>query len=167
MPLVGTATPGPEPQPKADAVIDPNATVVVLNGTSTPNLAESVSGLITDRQWGQIVYSGSASETDVELSAVFYMDPADEAAAEALATKLGGISSYQTDRYVDYGVRLVVLIGANYAGPGLEGDEDQTGGAASPEQDAAVDPETGYAIDPETGKLVDPETGQLIDRATQ
>lgn len=166
-PSAGTGTPQ-APQPE----LDPEATVAVLNGTATPNLATAVDQLITSEEWGQIRFSGSAAESDVAISAVFYADPADEAAAAGLAAKLGGISTYITEDYAAYEVQLVVLIGADYQGPGLEEAQALTDAASeTPSADAetdapAIDPATGYEIDPATGWPVDPATGWPIDPAT-
>lgn len=102
------------------AKLDPEATVAVLNGSQTANLAASLDKIITDEQWGQILFSGSAASQDVQISAVFYSDEADAEAAEGLAAKLGGLSTYTTQDYAEYGAKLVVLLGSDYAGPGLE-----------------------------------------------
>lgn len=148
-----------------DAVLDPTATVAVLNGTEIPNLAAALDQLITQQQWGTILFSGSAAASDVQISAVFYSDPADESAAAGLAAELGGISTYQTEEYQQYGARLIVLLGADYAGPGLDEAQALTGGSA-PAEEVQIDPETGYQIDPTTGQLIDPATGWLIDPDT-
>lgn len=140
-----------------EAILDPAATVAVLNGTPTPNLAAAVDQIITEQQWGTILFSGSAAASDVQISAVFYSDEADASAAAGLAAKLGGISTYPADSYQEYGARLIVLLGADYAGPGLA--EVQSPAPEEPQ----VDPETGYQIDPESGRLIDPATGWLID----
>lgn len=121
--------------------LDPEATVAVLNGSETPNLAAALDKLITDEQWGQILFSGSAASQDVKISAVFYSDEADAEAAAGLAAKLGGLSTYTTQEYADYGAQLIVLLGSDYGGPGLEeaaalpasGD---TSGVATPEGEA-------------------------------
>lgn len=112
-----TAAPQPaQTQPE----LDPTATVVVLNGTTTPNLAAGVDEVITRNGWGQIMFSDNAVSSDVEISAVFYASEADEAAALGLAAELGGVSIYESQNYTEYGARLVVLLGADYAGPGAE-----------------------------------------------
>lgn len=105
---------------KPEAKLDPAATVAVLNGSETPNLAASLDKIITDEEWGQILFSGAAASQDVKISAVFYADAADADAAAGLAAKLGGLSTYTTQDYVEYGTKLVVLLGSDYAGPGLE-----------------------------------------------
>lgn len=108
-------------EPQVAPALDPAAPVVVLNGTSMPGFGAVVDGIITQNQWGQILFSGDAAASDVEISAVFYSAPEDEAAALGLAKELGGVSIYQNDEYAqEYGARLVVLLGADYAGPGSE-----------------------------------------------
>ena len=123
-----TATPGAtgSATPKATAELDPTATIAILNGTEIQNLAAAVDETIGQEQWGTIVFSGSAAESNVEISAVFYMDDADLPAAEGLAAKLGGISTYKTEDYTDYQARLVVLLGADYQGPGIDRAEQLT-----------------------------------------
>ena len=111
----------PPPPPAVDPVLDPTAEVVVLNGTTMPGFAAIVDSLITQNQWGSILFSGDADATDVEISAVFYGSVADEATALGLAQELGGISVYQSHDYLQqYGARLVVLLGADYGGPGSD-----------------------------------------------
>lgn len=121
----GTSDPMPNaPQQTQDdrvtPELDPTATVAVLNGTPTPNLAAGVDQVITANGWGQITFSGDAASREVQISAVFYLAAEDETAAAGLAAELGGVSTYQSSDYADYGVRLVVLLGADYAGPGEE-----------------------------------------------
>lgn len=110
-------TPAPK---RTEPKLDPQATVAVLNGSSTVNLAAALDTIITEEQWGKILFSGSAISQDVEISAVFYSDEADAEAATGLAAKLGGLSTYTTSEYDEYGAQLVVLLGSDYAGPGLE-----------------------------------------------
>lgn len=120
--------------------LDPTASVAVLNGTPTPNLAAGVDQVITSNGWGVIAFSDDAVSRDVQISAVFYAVPEDEAAAAGLAAQLGGVSTYQSDGYGEYGVRLVVLLGADYGGPGKDeaaaitatlGSEPDAGGASA------------------------------------
>lgn len=165
LPIVGSPEATSAPATKVPAELDPTATVAVLNGSPTNNLAAALDTIITQEQWGQILFSGSAATSDVQISAVFYMDPADEAAAAGLAAKLGGISTYVTQDYASYQARLVVLLGADYAGPGIAEADALTAGTTATEE-PATDPETGYTIDPATGQLIDPATGFLIDPAS-
>jgi hypothetical protein len=102
------------------AELNPDAAVVVLNGTPMVGFGAVVDGLITSNGWGTILFSGDAASDAVEISAVFYSAEEDEAAALALANELGGVSIYQSSDYDEYGAQLVVLIGSDYAGPGSD-----------------------------------------------
>lgn len=109
--------------PNVQAQLDPDATVVVLDGTPTSgDLALRLASIITETNLGKVFFAGPSASADVEISAVFFSDPADEAAAKGLANELGGISSYQTDDYQEYDARLIVLLGTDYGGPGLEAE---------------------------------------------
>lgn len=112
---------GPAAAPaQVQGEIDPTATIAILNGTETPNLQAGLEQIVTENAWGQIAFAEYAAARDVQISAVFYSAPEDEAAAAGLAQELGGVSYYQSNDYDDYGVRLVVLLGADYAGPGFD-----------------------------------------------
>lgn len=106
-------------------VLDPDATVVLLDGT-TPDgdIAVALDPVITEQAWGTVVSAGPATSSDIEISGVFYSNPADEASALGLAEKLGGLSAYQNTDYEGYGAQLVVLIGFDYAGPGADATRD-------------------------------------------
>lgn len=106
--------------PAVTPVLDPTASIVVFNGTPMDNFEAIVDSVITQNGWGQILFSSPAASSDVQISAVFYSDPADEPAALALAKELGGVSIFQTSDYDEYGARLIVLLGADYAGPGSD-----------------------------------------------
>ncbi|WP_336659034.1 LytR C-terminal domain-containing protein [Leucobacter sp. USHLN153] len=172
----------PSKPAEAEAKLDPDATVAVLNGTTTKYLAAAVDSIITKEEWGTIGFSGSAESSDVAISAVFYNDEDDAAAAAGLAEKLGGVSTYTSADYEQYDVQLVVLLGADYTGPGLdeaaklaaeEGDSasDESAQAeadadASGEAQREVNPDTGREINPDTGRDIDPDTGWDVDAAT-
>lgn len=107
--------------PQVAAELDPEATVVLLDGTSTDgDLALRLAPIITSENLGVIVAATPAASADVTISAVFYADSADEAAALGLAQELGGISTYTSTDYSEYGAQLVVLLGSDYAGPGKD-----------------------------------------------
>ncbi len=115
-----TREPVEEPA-QVQAELDPEATVVLLDGTSADGeLALRLAPIITDQQLGVILAAAPAASSDVTISAVFYADPTDEAAAHGLANELGGISTYPSTDYTEYGARLVVLLGTDYAGPGKD-----------------------------------------------
>lgn len=183
LPLTGRPSGGGSVTQTPDAVLNPDATVAVLNGTETQNLAAALDGIITESKWGKIIFSGSASASDVKISAVFYSDPAQASAAAGLAAKLGGLSTYTTEDYASYNADLIVLIGADYAGPGLdeakamteqdakntdaEGEPSGADGENSdPETTPEIDPVTGWEIDPASGFPINPDTGLPQDPAT-
>lgn len=103
----------------AKASVDPATTVVVLNGTDVEGLAFVVDEAINTEGWGTTLFAGNADERDVQISAIFYADPADEGLARGLGEQLGGISYYENPNYATYGNQLTVLLGADYNGPGL------------------------------------------------
>lgn len=107
------------PSEEVEPELDPTATIAVLNGTRTPSLASGLDEVITSNGWGQIMFAGLAGSDDVQISAIFYQDEADKAAAEGLAELLGGMSTYASSDYESLGVRLIVLLGADYGGPGF------------------------------------------------
>lgn len=123
------APPGGGAPPSDTAQLDPTATVAVLNGTASESLAAELDRVITGRELGEVRYAGNAEQRDIAISAVFYEAEEDAAAAAGLAAQLGGLSTYQTENYSGYGVRLVVLLGGDYAGPGATGAAEA--GAAS------------------------------------
>lgn len=108
------------PVEQVQAEVDPEATVAVLNGTTEEGLQDAVAEAIAEGEWGTIGFTDIAATDDVAISAVFFATEADEPAALGLAKQLGGVSTYQSDDYAKYGVQLVVLLGADYAGPGVE-----------------------------------------------
>lgn len=176
LPLTPSAGSSGSASPTVAAELDPEATIAILNGTPTENLAAALDAIVTAEQWGKIQFSGSAETTDVTISAVFYSSPDDAAAAAGLAEKLGGVSTYTSTDYEAYGVRLVVLLGADYRGPGLEEAAEITEGTADNATDGGADgdgvpepetnPETGLQINPTTGLDIDPATGWDIDPVT-
>ena len=121
---------------QVQGALDPEATVAILNGTATPNLQAGLEEVITENDWGQIAFSQYAASRDVQISAVFYGAPEDQAAAAGLAKELGGVSYYESPNYAEYGVRLVVLLGADYAGPGFDQAADITARLDSPDEPA-------------------------------
>ena len=126
-------------QTAATAKLDPNASVAVINGTAIDELAGGVDSVITKQKWGKVGFSGDAEKRDVKISAIFYSADADRAAAEGLAQKLGGLSSYKSSSYDSYQVKLVVLLGADYAGPGKdEAAKIVSGQSTAPDRSATT-----------------------------
>lgn len=112
--------PTPVPKPEVVAALDPAAPLAVLNGTSTPGFGFVVDSVITENQWGNILFTIDAEADDVETTTVYYVSVADKAAALGLAEQLGGAQVQLAREYSVYGARLVVVLGADYAGPGSE-----------------------------------------------
>ena len=107
--------------PPTQGKLDPTATVVVLDGTQNQDLGLNVDQTITAEGWGEIIFSAPASANDVAESYVYYGIPNDEATAIGLAEKLGGLPVMLTDEFTDLGARLIVVLGADYDGPGIDG----------------------------------------------
>ncbi|MBP1327095.1 hypothetical protein JOF28_002327 [Leucobacter exalbidus] len=149
---------------KTEPELDPNATVAVINGSEIQNLAAALDKIIVDEEWGQILFSGSAATTDVAISAVFYSDPADAEAAAGLAAKLGGLSTYTTEDYKEYGAQLVVLLGADYAGPGHDEAAALTAaGEGAKESSSPEAPEEGVEPNPAGEADADSEPQQAAE----
>lgn len=100
--------------------LDPHATVAVLNGTSTSGLQDTVAHAIKKGKWGKIAFADVAATNDVKTSAVFYGTKADRPVALGLAKQLGGLPIAKSSDYEQYDVRLVVVLGADYDGPGAD-----------------------------------------------
>lgn len=108
-------------EPKAvEGKLDPDATVVVFDGTEAQTVGSVVDQTIIEKKWGQVVFSTPAAEHDIAKSTVYYAEDADESAARGLAEKLGGLPIEQTSEFSDYEARLFLVIGADYAGPGSD-----------------------------------------------
>ncbi len=108
--------------PKVKPAINAEATVAVLDGTTAEGtLAQAVATKVTEEKWGTIILAVPAATSNVEISAVFYSDAENHAAALGLAEKLGGASTYLNKDYADNDADLVVLLGSDYGGPGKPG----------------------------------------------
>lgn len=101
--------------------LEPEATVAILEGTANDGqLAAAVDTAIRTEKLGTVTAAMPANTNDIKISAVFYTDPADEAAAIGLGKELGGIAAYRNEAYAEYESQLVVLLGADYKGPGAD-----------------------------------------------
>lgn len=97
------------------ATVDPKATVVVLNATTTSGLAASAAKTAKDGGW-TVESTANADSTDVKLSTVYYSEKAQLGAALGLAKSLGiGRAPVKTDRFDVQGqTRLTVVLGADF-----------------------------------------------------
>lgn len=127
-------------------VLDPAAEVVVLNGTEIDDLSFYVDDEITDNEWGTVVFSGDADESDTTISAVFYGSEEHAAAATALAQQLGGMTAYLNPDYMTLGGDLTILLGSDYRGPGYDAAINQE----HPRKTESVSLSPGYTTDDES-----------------
>lgn len=104
-------------QQAAEQTINPNATVSVLNAAGVSGLAASVGNTIGANNYGVVQLVTNAPERSA-TSKVVYVDQADSEAAQALASELGTEAVFDAVNYAAYNSQLVVVLGADYSGPG-------------------------------------------------
>ncbi|MBC9936654.1 MULTISPECIES: LytR C-terminal domain-containing protein [unclassified Leucobacter] len=120
--------------------IDPAATIAILNGSPADGLEDNVDQAIRTGALGDVIFAGVADQRDVTISAIFYVDPKDEAFAKGLGEQLGGASYYLQPDYASYGARLIVLLGSDYRGPGAVEMPSDTPAAPAEETPAEEQP---------------------------
>lgn len=108
------------PQPKETGVVDTTYSVMVLNATTTPNLAVTTRDTIVNAGWpATAVVAGDANAQDFATTTIYYVADADRPAALGLAEVLGGVPVAQSDVYaggvVEGGKQLTVVIGLDRA----------------------------------------------------
>jgi len=98
------------------ATVDPAASVVVLNATTTTGLAANAAATAKADGW-KVASTANADSTDVKVSTVYYGEKSQLGAALGLAKSLGiGKAPVQTDRFDVQGrPRLTVVLGADFA----------------------------------------------------
>lgn len=100
----------------AAPVLDPTLSITVLNGTATAGLANVAGDALVEQGWeGAAQGVGSranAEANDVEVTLVYYNDPANEGAARMLVEHLGAGEVRLSNAYPASPV--VVLLGADY-----------------------------------------------------
>jgi len=130
----GTAAPPPpeETEEPVAPVLDPALPVTVLNGTTTPGLANSAGDALVAQGWCGAVATetpvdgpcidaqpvGSrlnAATQDVAQTVVYYGDPVNEPAALALVQALGVGGAMLSEDYPES--PAVVVLGADYVPP--------------------------------------------------
>lgn len=104
--------------PPVQAMLDPEATVMVLDSTPEQELGIGIDEAISSEGWGDVIFTGPASAEEIVESYVAYAAPNDEASALGLAEKLGGLPVKRSEEFRSLDARLVVVVGANYQGPG-------------------------------------------------
>ena len=96
------------------ATVDPNASVVVLNATTTSGLAPKASTSAKADGW-KVVSTANADTQDVKVSTVYYGSKAEQGAALGLAKSLGiGRTQLSTRFDVKGQSRLTVVLGADF-----------------------------------------------------
>ncbi|MCP2030173.1 hypothetical protein L1277_000237 [Okibacterium sp. HSC-33S16] len=116
-----TAVPEPTETPTAEATIDPESMVTVLNGTGTKGLATRAIEQLNGAGWTQNITPGNASATDVTTTTVYYEDASQEGAARGLAEALGVTNIQLSTQFqipVEEGeepiLQLTVLLGSDF-----------------------------------------------------
>lgn len=111
VPATRTAS-GPSP------TVDADASVVVLNATTTSGLAASAARTAGAAGW-DVTSTANADVTDRTRSAVYYADASQLGAARGLAKSLGITAAPQrTDRFAVKGQsRLTVVLGSDWTAP--------------------------------------------------
>ena len=97
------------------ATVDPAATVVVLNATTTPGLAANAAATAKADGW-KVSSTANASTSSVKLSTVYYSAKSQLGAALGLAKSLGiGRAPVQTSKFDVQGkTRLTVVLGTDF-----------------------------------------------------
>lgn len=146
MVVMGKISFGPEPtasvapsSPETSApTLDTSYAVLVLNATTVDNLAATVRDSIVTAGFPETaVIASNADATDFPQTTVYFQNPEDQAAAEALAGLIGGAQVLQSDVYADDVVegqkQLTVVIGLDRV-PADAPSEEQP-----PAEDASAD----------------------------
>lgn len=98
--LFPTPEPTVAPTPEVTPVIDTSYQVVILNATPEQGLATQMKDVVVAAGWpdGSVLPS-DASTDDFADTTVYYLTPADEAAAAGLAGVIGGARIEQSEVY--------------------------------------------------------------------
>ena len=98
--LIPAATPSATPAPAVTPAVDPTYDVMILNATPEQGLATQMKDVVVAAGWSDDkVTAGEAGSQDFPTTTVFYVDPADEAAAAGLAGVIGGAAIEQSEAY--------------------------------------------------------------------
>lgn len=97
------------------ATVDPKASVVVLNATSTSGLAAGAAKTAKGKGW-TVVSTANANTQDVKVSTVYYSTKSQLGAALGLAKSLGIGHTQQSSSFDVKGqTRLTVVLGSDFA----------------------------------------------------
>ena len=120
--LVPTPTPTATPVPEVTPVVDLTYDVMILNATPEQGLATQMKDVVVAAGWADDkVTAGEAGSQDFPTTTVFYVDPAQEAAAAGLADVIGGAAIEQSEAYPPTSAdvpQLTVVIGLDRTAAG-------------------------------------------------
>ncbi|CAD6003604.1 LytR C-terminal domain-containing protein [Agreia sp. COWG] len=134
------ATPEPTPTATITPVVDPAATITILNGTTTAGLAASVGDSLVTAGWAGVGSTANASSSDFKTTTVYYADAAQQAAALGLANSLFekatadaaasgvtlSITSVRVEQSTQFpGANLTAVLGADFVEPSIDGSTDE------------------------------------------
>ena len=100
------------PTPTIEPMLDPSVPVTILNGTPTAELATQAADTLTAA--GLTVEATANADTNsIAESAVYFVEPGQEAAARGVAQELGINVVNQTDGYALFSP-ITVVLGADF-----------------------------------------------------
>lgn len=113
---VSSPSASPSTTPTAQAKLDPDIPLTIVNGTTTDRLANSIGDELVKEGWkGAALGVGSrltANTPDVKETVVYYSDPLDEGAARALVASLKVGDVRLSDDYP--GSPITIVVGSDY-----------------------------------------------------
>lgn len=109
---VPVASATPTPKATAAPTVDPASLVSIINATGETGMATQAGDALTAEGW--TVAAKTNSETVVEETMVYYVNPTFEGAARGLAQSLGVGGIKLTDKYADSNSQLTVVLGTDY-----------------------------------------------------
>jgi LytR cell envelope-related transcriptional attenuator len=89
-------------------------TISVLNGTDTTDLASTVTKRLKKRGWTGVLSPASASTTSITATHVYYAKKKLAGYAQGVADDLKSATIVKTDKYSQFGAKLVVVVGSDY-----------------------------------------------------
>jgi hypothetical protein len=92
----------PTTAPQLEPVIDPTYPVLVLNATGEAGLATQTRDAVVAAGWPDSSVIASDAQSPFEVTTVYYVNEADEAAALGLADVIGGAQIEQNEQYAQF-----------------------------------------------------------------
>jgi hypothetical protein len=114
-----TPAPSPTPTPTVTPMLDASLPITVLNGTTTPQLANNTGDYLVSKGWaGASSTLGTRSNTatpNIKTTTVYYTDRANQAAAMALVQTLKVGTIELSNAFPDS--KMTVVLGADFTLP--------------------------------------------------